>query len=249
LFLAKKIITSFLIPPGVFISILIVSTIFSKKKTRILLCVLAFFIYFISLEPTKDFILIPLENSYPLPSFERIRACDAYLVLGSSVREGAPSLKGKGELSEEGCERVLGAFMLYSLEKRPIILTGGSIFRKEADSPYAKRLLLSLGVKERDIVVETKSRDTEENAKYAKEIAKELKIRRIVLITNAYHMRRAYILFSKYFEVTPYPVGFRTSRRSYDYLSFLPEASNLRYVASGIREYLGLAYLKFFPKG
>ena len=45
----------------------------------------------------------------------------------------------------------------------------------------------------------------------------------IILVTSAFHMHRSKYLFEKQgFEVTPFPVDFRSSMQKYLLLSFLP---------------------------
>ncbi len=246
MFFAKKLITSLLVPPGLFISLLLLFSLFSKRRVKLIF--FAALIYIFSIEPVKDIFMRPLEESFSHPEMEKIRMCDAYVVLGSGVKEGVPDLSGVGELTEDACERVVNALRLYTLVKKPIILTGGSIYKRDSEAPYAKRFLLHLGVKENDIIVEAKSKDTKENALYTKKIAEEMGIKRIVLITNAYHMRRAYSLFSRYFHVVPMPVGYKTSKRPYDPLSYLPDASNLKSVSIALKEYFGLLHLRIFFK-
>lgn len=246
MFFAKKLIVSFLVPPGLFISILLFIFFYAKKsRIRAYSLFMASLLYLFSIEPIKDLFLRPLEDAYPFPTPEKIRSCEAYVVLGSGIREGMPDLSGIGELTEEAYQRTVNAYRAYLLDKKPIILTGGPIYGREAESFCAERFLISLGVKKEHIFLEAKSRDTEENAKEVKEIAEKKKIKRILLVTNAYHMRRSYILFSKYIDVVPFPVGYKTSRRAYDRLSFLPDASNLKSVASAMKEYMGLMYLFF----
>ncbi|MCX7858102.1 MAG: YdcF family protein [Deltaproteobacteria bacterium] len=242
MFFLKKILTPFFVPPGIFVTILVIISLFSRKNTRRLSIFLAILLYIFSIEPTKDAFLKPLEDAHPFPLLDEIRTCQAYVVLGATVREGVPELSGKGELSEEGYQRAVTAYRLYRIEKKSIILTGGSVSKRDEYSPYAKRFLSSLGVEGSDIILETRSRDTYENAKYTKDIAERLGIKKILLITNAYHMKRSYVLFSQYFDVIPFPLGYKTSKRPYDLISFLPDASNLEGVACAIKEYLGLFY-------
>ncbi|MDW8001843.1 MAG: YdcF family protein [Deltaproteobacteria bacterium] len=248
MFLFKKFITAFLLPPGLFILLCIIAFFLVKKRTKILCASFALLIYFFSIEPTKNLFLKPLESAHPFPSIESIKNCEAYIVLGGGLREGVPELSGVGELSHEAYQRTVTAFRVYKIKKRPIILTGGSIFKREAESHYARKLLLSLGVKEEHIFLEDKSRDTYENAKSAKEIAEREKIKRVLLITNAYHAKRANLIFSRYFDVIVLPIGYKTSKRPYDILSFLPDATNTESISCALKEYLGIIHFKTFFK-
>ena len=78
-----------------------------------------------------------------------------------------------------------------------------------------------------------------------KELAKKHKITRIVLITNAYHMKRSKMLFDKHFkEVLPFPTGYKSSRMKYDIFSYLPNAGNTAVISIAIKEYLGIIFYK-----
>lgn len=245
IYILKKLITVSLIPPGIFIICLLIIASFAKKRVRLMAIVCAILIYVLSIEPTKDRILIPLEDAYNTPTLKEIEACNAYVVLGGGLYDNAPDLTGKGIPTAIAFTRIVDAARLYSLIKRPIIFSGGKVFNRRSESEVAKRILCSLGVKEKDIILEDRSTDTIENAEYVKEKAGPLNLKRIVLITSAFHMKRAMMLFKRHFEdITPYPAGYRTARAEYDVLSFLPSASNLYDISLALKEYMGIIFYK-----
>jgi len=247
-FIFKKVITHCLLPPGIFIILLLFACIFLKRRLRILALFFALFIYMLSIGPTKDLLLIPLEDSFPIPSIEDIKRGDAYVVLGGGIYDNAPDVDGKGTLSGDALPRVLTAYKLYRISKKPLILSGGRIFGRTAEAQIAKRTLLSLGVSEKDIITESKSVDTYENALFVKEIADAYKMSRIVLVTSAYHMKRSHLLFGRHFrEIVPYPAGHITSRIGHDALSFLPSAAALADVSLAMKEYMGIAFYRIKP--
>ena len=67
---------------------------------------------------------------------------------------------------------------------------------------------------------------------------------RIILVTSAFHMPRAKMLFERQgFEVEPFPVDFRVSdRQRINILSFLPKAEYLEDSEIAIREGMGILY-------
>jgi len=67
---------------------------------------------------------------------------------------------------------------------------------------------------------------------------------RIILVTSAFHMRRARMLFERQgFEVEPFPVDFQTSDRpTTTVLSFLPSAQALAKSEMAMREGVGMLY-------
>jgi len=247
MFILKKVVTFFVLPPGIFIVLLALTAIFVKKWLRMTVIVLAALLYLCSIEPAKNLLLLPLENAYNMPSISQIKQCDAYVVLGGGINENTPDIDGKDTLSNDALARVIGAYRLYQKFRKPIILSGGKAFTKRSEAVIAKAMLLSLGVREHDIILEERSVDTYENARYVKEIAeKRSSIRKILLITNAFHMKRSMLLFDKRFkETVPFPAGYMTSRSEYDWLSYFPSASNLEGVSIALKEYFGIFVYKF----
>jgi len=67
---------------------------------------------------------------------------------------------------------------------------------------------------------------------------------RIILVTSAFHMRRARMLFERQgFEVEPFPVDFQTSDRpTLNVLSFIPSAQALARSETAMREGIGILY-------
>ncbi|MCX7965926.1 MAG: YdcF family protein [Syntrophorhabdaceae bacterium] len=245
LFFIKKLITFLIIPPGIIIVLLFVSAFFIKKRWKIVNIALAGIIYLISIEPVKDMFIIPLEDAYNIPSIESIKTCDAYVVLGGGLNENAPDLVGEGQLTSESLPRVIDAYRLYRMERKPIILSGGRVYGKKPEAEVAKRFLISLGVSEKDIITEENSKDTYENAQLVKEILSKKGLKRIVLITSAFHMKRSEQLFKKHFSfVLPYPTGYRTSRSDYTIMSYMPHGENIAFVAYSVKEYLGILFYR-----
>jgi uncharacterized SAM-binding protein YcdF (DUF218 family) len=182
---------------------------------------------------------------YTLPSIDAIRKCEAYVVLGGGVNESAPTVDGKGMPSGDALFRVMGAYRLYLISPKPIIISGGNVFGREPEAEITKRFLKSLGVKESDIIPESKSRDTFENARFTRDICKEKGIKNILLITNAYHMKRSVMLFRKHFsDILPYPTGYKVCEGAYNIFTFLPDASNMASIAAALKEYMGILFYK-----
>jgi uncharacterized SAM-binding protein YcdF (DUF218 family) len=73
---------------------------------------------------------------------------------------------------------------------------------------------------------------------------------KIILVTSAFHMRRARMLFERQgFEVEPFPVDFQTSDRPRTtILSFLPKAEFLEDSETAMREGVGILYYSIFKR-
>lgn len=117
----------------------------------------------------------------------------------------------------KGGDRVTHALMLYRMGKiKKILITGGSFDpeqRKERAEAYQlKQILLQARVPAKDITLEIKARNTRENALNTAKILKEkFPNQSYLLITSAFHIRRATGCFAKVgITTTPFSVDFYT---------------------------------------
>ena len=68
MFILKKLITYSILPPGIFILLLLIGAIILRKRLRVFLFSMAALLYIFSIGPTKNLFLRPLENVYKIPS-------------------------------------------------------------------------------------------------------------------------------------------------------------------------------------
>lgn len=116
---------------------------------------------------------------------------DAIVVLGCRVYpDGRPSVA----LSR----RVRAAAELYAAGRaETIVLTGGVGDSGFTEAEVAAELAESLGVPRTALVLEGRSTSTEENAEFA---AALIEGRRVVVVTDAYHVVRSERVFGRYFD-------------------------------------------------
>lgn len=101
--------------------------------------------------------------------------------------------------------RIHEAARLYLLCKQKfdatckLVMSGGDAFGtgKSEASVYHDELL-SMGVKEADMILETQSMNTYKNAEFTYAILKSRKFDRVVLVTSGIHMKRALLYFSHF---------------------------------------------------
>lgn len=124
--------------------------------------------------------------------------------------------------THSGADRLLHAVFLYKQGKVKKILVSGGNAKMFIDIPKealaARELLLTLGVPAQDILVETASRNTYENAVFTKDMLAELYPQGVkcVLLTSAFHMRRSAGCFKNAgIEFTAFATDFRTAPRSF----------------------------------
>ena len=134
---------------------------------------------------------------------------DAIVVLGGATR-GDTHLSTFPDLNEQA-DRLVYAAALYHAGKAPVIvLSGGARPGARPEAQLMKEILAVMGVPSRSIILERSSRNTYDNALYSAAILENKNIKRILLVTSAYHMRRAQAVFVKQgFEVVPAPTDYQ----------------------------------------
>lgn len=101
--------------------------------------------------------------------------------------------------------RIKKAAALYEQGYAPsvIISAGTSVLEGGewmAEAEVMKRQAIAAGLPEMSIILETESLSTYENAYYSKKLSKKQGIESILLVTSAYHSRRAYHIFQEVME-------------------------------------------------
>lgn len=118
-----------------------------------------------------------------------------------------------------GADRFTNALWLYRAGRvRRIIISGGSgaVFRKaHTEAADLATLLRLAGVPASVLLVEERSRNTRENAVFTKQLmAAHPDIRSLVLVTSAFHARRALGCFQQVgLRPLVFPAGFRSTDR------------------------------------
>ncbi|MDB5261693.1 MAG: hypothetical protein JWQ14_974 [Adhaeribacter sp.] len=135
--------------------------------------------------------------------------------------------------TNKGADRLLHTVMLYKkgyLNK--ILVTGGSgslrkIYASEAEE--VKSLLLLSGVPSADIILEAESRNTYENARFTKKVLSNYPdLKRLIIITSAFHMRRSSACFTKAgIPHAIFPTDFDSTDRLWRFENLIPAESAL----------------------
>jgi len=95
--------------------------------------------------------------------------------------------------------RVREAILLYQNDWAGKLIFSGAAYDKSGPSNAAAMRLaaLSAGVPESDIIIEEYSETTKQNAENTQRILDENQISSVILVTSAYHQRRAGLEFAK----------------------------------------------------
>jgi uncharacterized SAM-binding protein YcdF (DUF218 family) len=116
---------------------------------------------------------------------------DAIVVLGAGLR-------GDGRAGAALTRRSIHAANLWAQGYAPVVIcTGGvTMGRPRSEAAACREVLIANGVDSDAIVLEERSRSTEENALFAHDILDANTWSRVVLVSDAYHMLRAQWIFS-----------------------------------------------------
>ena len=185
-----------------------------------------------------------LENRFDVPMLEG-RPLDGIIILGGHI--------GHGEISEArdqpqlngAAERFVTAIHLHhQFPDLPILFSGFSgtlVPEGWSESQTVKRLLIDLGMAEiPNIIFESTSRNTYENAVHSERLLSPQPVSFWVLVTSASHMPRAVGSFRKagWRGVIPYPVDYQTLPSGFPNIWNLP--NGLRTMEIVFHEYVGL---------
>lgn len=157
-----------------------------------------------------------LENRFPRWDPAR-GAPDGIVILGGALDPVTTRVRGDVALNGSA-ERVTAiAALARAYPTARIVYSGGDgslsgKAGKEAD--YIYPLLDSFGVPRDRVLLESRSRNTAENAAFSKELVKPKAGERWLVVTSAFHMPRAMGCFRRVdFPVEAYPVDWHTPRR------------------------------------
>ena len=141
----------------------------------------------------------------------------------------------------------------YYYKKRidKIIFTGGSgsiEFANSFEGVYVKKYLQSINIPDSALVIESKSKNTYENAIFTKKMMDSLNMKgNYLLVTSAYHMPRSIAVFKKagFTNLTPYITNKVSGKRrfSFDHL-FIPSVDALFSLNLLIHEWIGFVIYK-----
>lgn len=246
----KYLLASLIFPPGINLLVALVAlALWRSQRTAAatLLALDAVVLYACSLPITAWLLMSALQPYPPLNPTDlgRDRA-QAIVVLGAGRYSNAPEYGGD-TVSRFELERLRYGVRLQRLTHLPLMLVGGSGVGEDTGLPES--LLMQRAATEdfgaTVTWLETRSRTTAENAANAAPILLGHGVRRIYLVTHAWHMPRAAWAFRHAgLEVIPAPTAFVTAIGDEREEAWLPSAQALYDVSLGLHEATGLLWYR-----
>lgn len=198
----------------------------------------------LGLSPLPNLLILPLEERFPV-FVDDGRPVDGIVLLGGAEMPQIWAGRGIPAFNDSG-ERVIAfADLARRYPQARLVFAGGSgALRQQQDFIEARMMrdvMPMLGVDPARVTYEDKSRNTEENAVFAREMLQPKPGERWLLVTSASHMPRAVGVFrAAGFPVTAAPTDFRTTgwadmKEPFSRLSF-----GLNQADIAVREWIGL---------
>jgi uncharacterized SAM-binding protein YcdF (DUF218 family) len=249
MFLFKKIVAPLFFPVPLCLEILLLGLIllwFSKKQKagKIIVSVGVALIIMFSFGTIQDILLHSLENKYPpLLNIQEVHDVRWVVVLGGG-NISDPKLPANGQISGASLSRLVeGIRIQKKLPKCKLILSGGKTFDNVPNAEVMADVASMLGISDSDMVLESDSKDTKDEAILIKKIVKNEKF---ILVTSASHMLRSMALFQKLgMQPIPAPIDHAIkTRHLISPSSLFPNSGKISNAERIVYEYLGLVWAK-----
>jgi uncharacterized SAM-binding protein YcdF (DUF218 family) len=231
--------TNFLIGIGL-VGIILLATRLASLGRKLAVAALVLLVI-CGFSPLGNVLLYPLEARFPRWDAAR-GAPDGIIVLGASIEAELSAAHGTPVVRSAPDRIIAAAALALRYPNARVVFSGGSanlISNDAREADYAGAIFESLGVAKSRLIMERRSRNTQENAEFSKALVAPKEGERWLLVTSAFHMPRSVGLFRKAgFAVEPYPVDWRVGS---DLFSFTTAAvDGLARTDIAVREWIGL---------
>jgi len=195
-------ILNFLISPFSWITITLILTLLYRKKSlgKRFLIVSIVLLFFFGNEFIANEIMSAWEGK-PVSFSEYKSEYDVAVILGGVTRT---DMEPRDRVYfDRGADRIVHPLFLFRMGKiKKFLVSGGTgrlVNPKYSEAPALAKALVLFGVPKEDVLIESNSRNTHENAVFSKDIISKEFPRgvKILLVTSAFHMKRAKGCFAK----------------------------------------------------
>ncbi len=238
-----KILPLIFSPLMLIIVLIIFGLIINSKKISLLG---VFILIICSLPIISNKLVTNLESDYQLKKYSDIEPADAIVVLSGMIK-AINSKNGYNYEFGEASDRIFAGIDLFKEKKASkLILTRGKLPWSVGipEGEYLKDFVIKNGISENHILLTENVENTDQEAKAVKKLFSMVNPK-IILVTSAYHMPRAQIVFeSAGINTIPFAVDFQKSAQKLTFMSFLPSANSLSKTSFFVREMIGRLFYK-----
>ena len=206
---------------------------------------LALLILFLTLYTTLGSVLLQtLEARFPRPASDPAQL-SCMIVLGGAFETEVTTTRRGMDLNQAADRFVEALRLAIRYPQAKILVSGGDGSLSgayEGDAAASIRFFEAFGTPRDRLIVETTSRNTDENAQNSRDLLASSGLGQCLLITSAFHMPRSVGLFRKAgVDVAPWPVDYRTAGNLSFALDFTQPTLNAQQMSTAVREWVGLA--------
>ncbi|WP_268799441.1 YdcF family protein [Pseudomonas huanghezhanensis] len=239
-------VKTLLLPPGLFLLLIVLACVWRRSRPRLAAVCMVFGVggmWAISMPVVVEWSARGIERIPPLAQGDwatLAQRADAIVVLGAGRESNDPSWGGDIPTGV-ALERMRYAARLSKASGLPILVTGGLHYGQPPSEAaiMAESLQNDFGVTVR--WQEGASRTTWENATMTAAMLQPQGIKRVVVVTQAWHMPRSVWSFEKAgFTVVAAPVGFLSVDNARPFGGLLPEGKAITQSGQLLNEAAGL---------
>ncbi len=241
---AANFIAAFLLPPLNFLLVLALGIFLLYRLHRFArpLLLAAFCMLWIASTPYFAEGALHLLEARTAALEGRLPPGDAIVILGGGAYFHAPEYAGRDTVNAQTLQRLRYGARLQRETGKPILVTGGRPMGNRLSEAQQMQAALEQDFRVPVRWTEETSDNTLENAHHSFRLLQKESIRRIYLVTHAWHMPRAAGVFRRAgFDVIEAPTAFST-RYQTNILAFLPHAEALYDSRVFLHELIGLAW-------
>lgn len=238
LFTVKKFVSIFLMPMSLGLILFFIGLMFllnkNYKRAKTFLIVSFIWLAIVGYSPFSNYLIQPLENQYK--SYIKVDPNIKYVLVLGSGHVTNKELSSLSQLSTTALMRLSEGIRIYrQLDNAKLILSGYEGKDSIPHALVAKKVAVSLGVPEVDIITQEEAKDTAEEAIYVK---KTVENNKFILVTSAFHMPRAIKIFEG---ANLNPIAAPTDYLSKEDGDFLrePRGKEIRKTEIAMHEYIG----------
>lgn len=242
----REIFPMFVMPTGITILLVVIGLVLRRRA----LCWMGIIVLWLASTSLVGHAIMRAAEGW------QVRQPPSAMSVGQAIvvlSEGRVQPPGDPTVSEWiDADRFYGGVALYKANKAPLLIfTGGWSPRRPNAKSEGEVLIgyaMDLGIPRDRMLTTAKVVSTDEEARAVADLlAARLGSKaapRVLLVTSAFHMRRARMLFARAgVETTPFPVDFKVSAgRAFTLLDLVPNAVSLKQTEAALRELYGFLF-------
>lgn len=246
LIIVHRLLQSLVLPPLNALLFIILGLVLLYKFRKFASFLIGFGIMFLYIQATP-FFAYTLARAIEMPpaTEEQIKNSQAIIVLGGGIKNTGYEYPINAVTETGTLVRLrYTAYLAHQYPNKLIITSGGYTSVRFSEAGIMRDTLITSFNVHNPILIENHSRNTDENAKYVAQMLRQLNLANIIVVTQAYHTRRAVGLFKKY--------GVNAIAAPTDYydntdantpqLAFVPNASSMQETSKILHEVFGYLF-------